>query len=84
MSLIFREFCHSARNPYEVVRDRARFSGRLSRFFCPKIWEMGQKQGFLNLLKDLVINFYWICSLMKTYITCCVPAQIPYLRKFCS
>ena len=34
----------------------------LENFFLPKMWEngpkMGQKQGFLNLLKDLVINFY--------------------------
>ena len=31
-------------------------------FFCPKNWENGTKmdlkQGFLNLLKHLVINFY--------------------------
>ena len=51
--------------------------------FCSKRWENGpNRQGFLNLLKDLVINFYWICSIMKTYIICCVPAQIPSLRKF--
>ena len=34
--------------------------------------------------KSLVINFYWICSIMKIYIFCCAPAQIPYLGKFCS
>ena len=55
-------------------------------FFCPKNWEnrpkMHQKQGFLNLLKKLGINFYWICSLMKICIICCVLAQIPYLGKF--
>ena len=31
-------------------------------FFCPQNWEnklkIGQKQGFLNLVKHLVINFY--------------------------
>ena len=43
---------------------------------------MGQKLFFFNLLKNLVINFYWICSIMKIYIICCVPAQIPYLGKF--
>ena len=56
VSLAFSEFWHGARNTYEVVRDRTK------KFFCPKIWEngpeMGQKQDFLNLLKDLVINFY--------------------------
>ena len=57
----------------------------LEKFFWPKCWEngpkMGQKQGFLKLLKDLVIKFYWICSIMKTYIIRCVPAQVPYLGK---
>ena len=56
--------------------------------FCPKIWKsgpkMGQKQGFLNLLKDLVVNFYWICSILKACIICCVPAQIQYLGKVLS
>ena len=52
----------------------------------PQNWEnelkSGQKQGYFNLLKNLVINFYWICFLMKIYIVFCVPAQIPYLGKF--
>ena len=48
-------------------------------FFATK---MGQKQGFLNVLKKFAINFYWICSIMKIYIICCVPAQIPYQGKF--
>ena len=43
---------------------------------------MGQKLGFFHLLENLVINFYWIWSIMKIYIICCVPAQIPYLGKF--
>ena len=38
-------------------------------------------QKFLNMLKSFVINFYWICWVMKIYIICCVPAQIPYLGK---
>ena len=66
--------------------DRARFSGEKK--ICPQNWEngpkMGQKQGFWNLLKNLVINFYWICYKMKMYIICCVPAPVPYFRKFCS
>ena len=39
---------------------------------------MSQKQDFLSL----VINFYWICSIMKIYIICCVPGQVSYLGKF--
>ena len=58
----------------------AGFSGKI--FFAPKVGKMGPKYGFLNLLENLVINFYWICSIMKIYIICCVPAQISYLGKF--
>ena len=46
---------------------------------CPK---MDPKQVFLNLLKNVGINFYWICSRMKFYSICCVPVQIPYLKNF--
>ena len=42
------------------------------------------KKGFLNLKKKLVINFHWIFSIMKIYIICCVPAQIPYCERSCS
>ena len=53
---------HGARNSYEVVRDRAGFSGE--KFFLPQNWEkgpkVGQNQGFFNLLDNLVINFYRI------------------------
>ena len=56
------------------------------KFFLPpklgKWTKIDRKQGFFNLLENLVINFYWICSIMKIYIICCVPAQIPYLGKF--
>ena len=41
-----------------------------------------KKKGFLSLLKNLVSHFYWVCSVMKIYFICCVPAQIPYLGKF--
>ena len=50
--------------------------------FAPKIRKMGQKQGLWNLLKNFVITFFWICSIMKIYIISCVPAQIPYLEKY--
>ena len=39
------------------------------------------KIGFLHLKNNLVINFHWICSMMKIYIIFCVPGQIPYLGK---
>ena len=82
--LVFSEIWHGGRNSYEVARDRTRFSRKIS--FCPKIGKkvpkMGQKQCFFNLLKNLVINFYWILSVMQIYVICWVPAQISYLGKF--
>ena len=61
--LVFRlsrlKFGHGVRTPFEVVRDRAEISGEK---FCRKNKENGpemrQKQGFLNLLKNSVINFH--------------------------
>ena len=56
------------------------------KFFFPKNWEngpkTGQKQGFFNWLENLAINFYWIWSVIKIYIICCVPALIKHLGKF--
>ena len=50
--------------------------------FWPKRGEIGPKiLFFFNLSKNLVINFFWVYSLRKVYIICCVPAQIPYLGK---
>ena len=55
------------------------------KYFCPKNgengWKVGQKWGFLIILENLVINFFWIWSIKKVYIICCIFAQIPYLRK---
>ena len=47
-------------------------------FFAQK---MGQNQGFLDLLENLVINFFWIWFIKKFYNICCILAQIPYLGK---
>ena len=80
VSLTFCKFWHGARNSYEVVRDRAWFSRKI--FFVPKMGELGQKQGFLNLLKNWVIIFFWIWSIKKFYNIYCILAQIPYLGKF--
>ena len=54
-------------------------------YFETKIRENGpkmdQKWDFLNLMKNLVINFFSIWSIKKDCIICCILAQIPYLRK---
>ena len=66
------------------MHGRAGFSEK--KIFLPQNWEkgpkMGQKQGFFNLLENLVINFYWIWYIMEIYIICCVPTQNPYLEIF--
>ena len=49
----------------------------------PKMVKMGQKEGFLNLLENIVINFFWIWPLKKVYINWCILAQIPCLGKIC-
>ena len=59
---------------HQKLCDRAGFSRKKN---SPQDWEngpkMGQKQGFFNLLKNLVIKFYRICSTMQVYIISCVP-----------
>ena len=77
-SLDFSEFGHDVRNPYEVVHDSQIF---LKNTLPPKVGKIDQKQGFFNLKKHSVIDFHLICSVMKIYIICCVPAQIVYLGK---
>ena len=82
-SLIFSETQHGVRGPCVVVHDRVGFVKK--NFFCPKNGEnglkTGQKWGFLDLLKNLVINFFWIWSIKKVHIICCSLALIPYLGK---
>ena len=45
-----------------VLESHMKFFVIEGNFFDPENWEngpeMGQKQGFLNLLENLVINFY--------------------------
>ena len=55
-SLVFSETQFGVRGPYLVVRYRAGFF--LKNLFAPKMGKMGQKQGFLNLLENLVIIFF--------------------------
>ena len=48
----------------------------------PKMWKMGKKEGFfLNVSEILVINFFWIWSIIKVYFICCILAHIPFLEK---
>ena len=71
-SLDFSGFCQGASNHYEVVHDNPIFLKN----FAPQNMGNGPKIGFLNLKKNLVINFHWICSIMNMFIICCVSAQI--------
>ena len=75
-SLYFYEFWHGARNSDKVVHDRAGVFGK--NLFYSLNW--GNEPN-LNLKKNLVINFHWICSIMRVCIICCVPAQILYWKK---
>ena len=50
VSLVFSEFWYGARNPYEVVHDRAGFSGKI---FCPNVWENGPKAWFFEFIERL-------------------------------
>ena len=47
------------------MRDRAGFFRK--KVFAQKTGKMGEKQGFLNLLKNFVFNVYRIRSIMKNY-----------------
>ena len=58
--MIFPEFWHGARDPYEVASD-----SQISLTNLGKWTKNGLKTGFFDL-KDLVIGFYRICSIMKT------------------
>ena len=81
VSLVFSKFWDMLETHMKLCMTEPYF---LEKIFLPSKLEKwtknGSKNGFLNFLKNLVINFYWICSIMKIYITWCVPAQIPYLR----
>ena len=79
-SLDLPEFWHGARNPYEVLRNRARVFGKKT-FLLQNLGKWAKNKVFFNLKKNLLINFHLICSIMKAYIICCVPAQILYWQK---
>ena len=52
VSLVFSKFWHGSRNPYEVVQDRAGFSGEKN-FFSKigKITKNGPKTGFFKFIE---------------------------------
>ena len=54
----------------------------LEKLLLPQKLRNGSKIEFLNLKKNLVINFHWICSIMKISIICCVYGEIPYWKNF--
>ena len=82
VSLVSSELWHGTRILCEVVRERAGFSGKT--FLLPKLGKWAKNKFFFNILENFVIKFYWIWSIMKIYIICCVPSQIPYFGNFCS
>ena len=57
----FPKFWYSARNSCEVLVTARLPVGKNDL----KIKKMDQKQGFYHLLKNLVIKFYWICSVIN-------------------
>ena len=56
VSLTFSKFWHGARNPNEVVHERAGFSRKCS--FAPEMGKMGQKQGFFEFIGKLSHYFF--------------------------
>ena len=66
-SLVFSESQYGVRGLYGVVRNSQIF---LKKFLSPK-WS---KSRVLNLLENLVINFFWIWSIKKVYVFCCILA----------
>ena len=55
-SLDFPEFWRGARSPYEVMWQNESLWEKT--FFVPNIGEKGQKQSFLDVKKNWVIDFY--------------------------
>ena len=72
-SLVFSKFWHGARNPYEVVRNRARFSRK--KIFAQKIdqWtKNGQKKEFFEFIEIfcfILLNLFFNDNLY--YLLCC-------------
>ena len=84
---VFLEFNHKISLNFAMVAETliklclaAQFFGKT--LFAPKIGEMG-KIRFFNLKKKLVINFHWICSIIKMFISVFLHKSYIW-RKSCS
>ena len=64
------------------MRDKAGFSGKNVLPSELERWTKDGSKNILNSLKDLVISFYWVCSVKKIYIIWCVSAHM--WENFCS
>ena len=60
---------HGVRDPCDVVCDR---TGLFEKIFLPPKWGKWAKNSCLNLLENLVANFFWVWSIMKVYIIFCI------------
>ena len=69
-SLVFSETQHGVRGHVLLCVTEPDF---LKKIFLPHRWG--------KWAKNKVFNFFWIWSIMKLYIICCIFAQIPYLGK---
>ena len=82
-SLIFSKFWHGLETQMNLCMTKPDFFRKYS--FASNTAKMGQywakNSVFLNLLRKLVFNFHWICSIIKTYIICCVSVHNLYLVK---
>ena len=50
-------------------------------FFCRKNGENGPKIGLFGFIEKFSHYFFWIWSIKKVHIICCILALIPYLGK---
>ena len=78
-SWVFPETQHGVMGPFLLCVTGPDFFKK--NLFVPKMGKVGQKQGFLNLLENVAITFFWIWSMKKFYNVCCILAQSPYLGK---
>ena len=87
---VFLEFNHEISLDFAMVLETliklwftARFFGKT--FLLQKLGKWAKNTGFFILKKKLVINFHWICSIMKMLIICCVFLHKSYIwEKSCS
>ena len=80
----FSETLHDIKNPCGVVHDSLIFLF-FDDSFTPKMGKMGQQNEpdrvFWMYRKIQLLIFWWILSIMKVYINCCILEQISYFAK---